>query len=227
MKAMLLAAGRGERMGSLTEHCPKPLLPVAGKPLIRHHLERLSNAGIQEVVINVSYLADQLEDYLQRQTDLPVTIRVSREAERLETGGGIHNALPLLGEAPFLLVNSDVWSDFPLRNLPRRLAGLAHLILVPNPEHNPAGDFALQGKRVVWNSNQGESGPRYTFSGISVLSPELFKDCEPGRFPLAPLLRQAMEMNKVQGERYDGCWVDVGTPQRLQTVEQMLQERQQ
>ncbi|AUM13795.1 N-acetylmuramate alpha-1-phosphate uridylyltransferase MurU [Ketobacter alkanivorans] len=222
MKAMLLAAGRGERMGALTARCPKPLLSVAGKPLLRHHLERMSQAGIREVVVNVSYLADQIDQYLQQQTDLPLSIQVSREAERLETGGGIHNALPLLGEAPFLLINSDVWSDYPLQQLPAKPDGMAHLILVSNPPHNPNGDFGLDGGKVM---AQGE--PRYTFSGISVLSPELFKGCEPGCFPLAPLLRQAMEQGTVHGEHYSGCWVDVGTPQRLQVVEQILQEQRQ
>jgi len=222
VKAMLLAAGRGERMGALTERCPKPLLPVAGKPLLRHHLERLSQAGVRDVVVNVSYLADQIEQYLQQQTDLPLSIQVSREAQRLETGGGIHNALPLLGEAPFVLINSDVWSDYPLQQLPAEPGGMAHLILVSNPPHNPNGDFGLGGSRVT---TQGE--PRYTFSGISVLSPRLFKGCEPGPFPLAPLLRQAMEQGTVSGEHYSGGWVDVGTPQRLRVVEQILQEQRQ
>lgn len=222
MKAMLLAAGRGERMGSLTDHCPKPLLPLAGKPLLRHHLERLSRAGIDEVVVNASYLGDQVEDFLQQQTDLPLSIQVSREAERLETGGGIHNALPLLGEAPFLLLNADVWSDYPLKQLPPEPEGLAHLVLVNNPEHNPHGDFALVDGQVL---AQGE--PRYTFSGISVLHPALFRHSEAGRFPLAPLLRQAMAEGQVQGELYCGRWIDVGTPQRLQVVEQILQEQTQ
>lgn len=222
MKAMLLAAGRGERMGSLTDHCPKPLLPLAGKPLLRHHLERLSRAGIDEVVVNASYLGDQVEDFLQQQTDLPLSIQVSREAERLETGGGIHNALPLLGEAPFLLLNADVWSDYPLQQLPPEPEGLAHLVLVNNPEHNPHGDFALVDGQVL---AQGE--PRYTFSGISVLHPALFRHSEAGRFPLAPLLRQAMAQGQVQGELYCGRWIDVGTPQRLQVVEQILQEQTQ
>ncbi len=222
MKAMVLAAGRGERMGSLTDHCPKPLLPVAGKPLLRHHLERLAQAGIKDVVVNASYLGDQVADFLDRQTDLGLQLTVSREPERLETGGGIHNALPLLGNAPFLLLNSDVWCDYPLQQLPQTLPGLAHLVLVNNPEHNPAGDFALEDGAV---SVQGH--PRFTFSGISVIDPALFAACEAGRFPLAPLLREAMTQGKVQGELYNGYWVDVGTPQRLMAVEQTLQEQMQ
>ena len=225
MKAMLLSAGRGERMGALTAQCPKPLLPVHGKPLIRHQLERLAAAGVSEVVINVWYLADQLEAYLAEQTDLPCTLRISREPELLETGGGIQRALPLLGAAPFLLVNSDVWCDYPLARLVARaqagLPGLAHLVLVDNPAHNPQGDFGLQHDQV------SSSNPAYTFSGLSVLHPDLLADCEPGRYPLAPLLRQAMAAGQVTGEHYTGDWVDVGTPERLQTVEARLQEQTQ
>ena len=222
MKAMLLAAGRGERMGALTEHCPKPLLAVAGKALLRHHLERLAAAGFEEVVVNASYLGDQVEAFLARQTDLDMHLAVSLEPERLETGGGIHNALPLLGNEPFLVVNSDVWCDYPLHKLPRRPQGLAYLVMVNNPNHNPDGDFALQGHSVL-----AAGAPQFTFSGISVIDPALFADCEVGRFPLAPLLREAMSRNQVQGELYTGYWVDVGTPERLAAVEQKLQERMQ
>jgi len=222
LKAMLLAAGRGERMGELTERCPKPLLPVAGKPLLRHHLEHLCAAGVDSVVVNVSYLADQMQNFLRQQTDLELDIAVSYEPERLETGGGIFQALPLLGPQPFLLVNSDVWCDFPLRALRLEEGALAHLVLVANPPHNPAGDFCLSGQQV-----QVRGEPCYTFSGISMLHPELFAHCEAGRFPLAPLLRQAMAAGRVSGELYTGYWVDVGTPQRLQDVESRLQERAQ
>lgn len=217
---MVLAAGRGERMGALTEHCPKPLLAVAGKPLLRHLLERLAGAGIREVVINTSYLGDQVADFLARQTDLEMHFAISPEPQRLETGGGIQNALPLLGDAPFLLVNSDVWCDYPLQQLPQALTGLAHLVLVNNPEHHPQGDFGLQGNRVL-----AQADPGYTFSGISVIHPALFAGCCPGRFPLAPLLREAMAQGLVQGELYSGQWVDVGTPQRLAVVERMLESR--
>ena len=211
-------------MGALTEHCPKPLLPVAGKPLLRHHLERLAQMGIQDVVVNASYLGDQVEAFLAQQTDLGLGLCVIREPERLETGGGIHNALPLLGSEPFLLVNSDVWCDYPMQRLPQRLEGLAYLVLVDNPEHNAEGDFALRGQNVV-AEGLVESEPRLTFSGISVIDPALFDDCDPGRFPLAPLLRNAMVNGKVQGEHYKGYWVDVGTPERLSAVEQKLQEQ--
>lgn len=220
MKAMLLAAGRGERMGALTDHCPKPLLKVAGKPLLRHHLERLAQAGITEVVVNTAYLAEQIEHFLTLQTDLDLIIHASHEPERLETGGGIHNALPLLGDAPFVLLNSDVWSDFPLQRLSLASNALAHLVLVANPEHNPVGDFAIKGRYAV-----ADAEPRFTFSGISVLDPALFKDSVAGCFPLAPLLREVMRNNQVQCEFYNGYWIDVGTPQRLQAVEQMFQEQ--
>ncbi|MCK5790221.1 MULTISPECIES: N-acetylmuramate alpha-1-phosphate uridylyltransferase MurU [unclassified Ketobacter] len=222
MKAMLLAAGRGERMGALTQECPKPLLPVAGKPLLRHHLERLAQAGIREVVINTSYRARQIEHFLQQQSDLGLALHVSHEPARLETGGGIHNALPLLGDAPFLLMNGDVWSDYPLQALSLPAQALAYLVLVANPEHNPRGDFAVRGPLAV-----AEGEPRYTFSGISVLDPRLFRGCAAGRFPLAPLLREAMGNNQVQCEIYQGLWIDVGTPQRLQAVEQLVQEQRQ
>lgn len=220
MKAMLLAAGRGERMGPLTDHCPKPLLKVAGKPLLRHHLERLAQAGITEVVVNTAYLSEQVEHFLKLQTDLDLVIHISYEPLRLETGGGIHNALPLLGNVPFILINSDVWCDFPLQELSLPPGALAHLVLVANPAHNPEGDFAMKGHYAVADGN-----PRYTFSGISMLDPSLFKNCEKGRFPLAPLLREAMRENQVQCELYNGYWIDVGTPQRLQAVEQMFQEQ--
>ena len=219
MKAMVLAAGRGERMGELTRDCPKPLLPVAGKPLLRHQLERLAAAGGAQGGVNISYLADQVEAFLRQQEDLPLSIAVSREPERLETGGGIHHALPLLGTEPFLLVNSDVWTDYPLQRLLRPPAGLAHLVLVPNPPQHPAGDFALVADQV-----RAEGTPRLTFSGISVVRPELLAGCEAGRFPLAPLLREAMASRQVTGECHRGEWLDVGTPERLRLLEQKLQE---
>ncbi len=220
MKVMLLAAGRGERMGALTEHTPKPLLPVAGKPLLQHHIERLVAAGFSEIVINTAYLGQQIAQFIQQKGPFGVPVRISAEAERLETGGGIFNALGLLGPAPFVVVNSDIWSDFPLKTLPRQLKGLAHLILVPNPGHNPSGDFALQGMRC----QDGVDGERLTFSGISVLDPALFEGLAPGKFPLAPLLRQAMKNGQVSGSLYDGIWIDVGTPERLQIAERIMKE---
>jgi len=220
VKAMLLAAGRGERMGALTEQTPKPLLEVAGKPLLQHHIERLVAAGFSEIVVNAAYLAQQIADFVGDGTRFGVPVHISAEKQRLETGGGIFHALGLLGEAPFAVVNSDVWTDFPLPSLPREPEGLAHLVLVPNPVHNPGGDFGLEQGHCQANT----SGPRLTFSGISVLTPALFAGQPPGRFPLAPLLRAAMDQGKVSGEQYNGIWIDVGTPERLRAVEQIMQE---
>lgn len=223
MKVMLLAAGRGERMGALTERTPKPLLPVAGKPLLQHHIERLVAAGFSEIIINAAYLSDQIAAFIGDGSRFGVPVHLSIEAERLETGGGIFNALGLLGNAPFAVVNSDVWTDFPLASLPRHIDDLAHLVLVSNPAHNPQGDFALIGGHC----DAERVTERLTFSGISVLQPALFANAKPGRFPLAPLLRDAMKQGRVSGERYDGIWIDVGTPERLRTAEHIMQETQQ
>ena len=217
MKAMILAAGLGNRMRPLTDHCPKPLLPVAGKPLIVHHLERLRDAGIHEVVINVSYLAEQIIDALGDGSAYGVHIQWSREIEPLETGGGIQQALPLLGKATFLLINGDVWCEAlpPLQAL--QGTDLAHLVLVDNPSHHPNGDFGLIEGRV----NQ-TSTPRLTFAGISVLHPALLAEHPSGAFALAPLLKAAMDNNRVSGEHYAGYWVDVGTPERLTALKSQL-----
>ena len=218
MKAMILAAGLGKRMRPLTDHCPKPLLPVAGKPLIVHHLTRLHEAGIHEVVINVSYRAEQIIDALGNGDAFGLRIHWSRETEPLETGGGIQQALPLLGEAPFLLINGDVWCE-ALPNL-QSLRGddLAHLVLVDNPSHHPDGDFGLAGGRVNQTSTE-----RLNFAGISVIHPALLAGQPQGAFALAPLLRAAIDNQRVSGEHYTGQWVDVGTPERLAALESQLQ----
>ncbi|MEX5590665.1 N-acetylmuramate alpha-1-phosphate uridylyltransferase MurU [Pseudomonas urmiensis] len=222
MKAMILAAGKGERMRPLTLHTPKPLVPVAGQPLIEYHLRALAAAGVSEVVINHAWLGQQIEDHLGDGSRFGLSIRYSAEGEPLETGGGIFKALPMLGEAPFLLVNGDVWSDYDFRQLNKPLEGLAHLVLVDNPGHHGRGDFRLQGAQVV----DGDDAPgTLTFSGISVLDPALFAGCRPGAFKLAPLLRQAMTQGKVTGERHGGLWVDVGTLERLAEVERLIGER--
>jgi MurNAc alpha-1-phosphate uridylyltransferase len=215
---MILAAGRGERMRPLTDHTPKPLLPVAGKPLIAHHLEALRAADIGEIVINTGHLGDQLPAALGDGRTWGVRIAWSPEPpEALETGGGIFQALALLGSEPFLVVNGDVWTDYPFARLPPSPAGLAHLVLVSNPPHHPQGDFALTDDGRV-----EESGARrLTFSGISVLRPELFAGCAPGRFPLGPLLRRAMATGAVTGEHYAGVWLDIGTPQRLAELQEL------
>lgn len=222
MKAMILAAGRGERMRPLTDHTPKPLLPVAGKPLIVHHLEALRAAGIHDLVINTGHLGEQLPTALGDGRAWGVHILYSPEPpQALETGGGIFQALPLLGSEPFLVVNGDVWSDYPFARLHMAPAGLAHLVLVSNPPHHPEGDFALTADGQVRESGQLQ----LTYSGISVLRPELFDDCAPGRFPLGPLLRRAMAAGLISGEHYVGDWRDIGTPQRLAELDQALRRQ--
>ncbi len=218
MKAMILAAGLGTRMRPLTDHCPKPLLPVAGKPLIVHHLERLREAGISEVVINVSYRAEQIVAALGDGRDFGVSIAWSREDTPLETGGGIHQALPLLGSAPFLLVNGDVWCDLDPAGLPPLGDDLARLVLVDNPDHHPHGDFHLDAAGRV----HAEGEPRLTFAGLSLLDPALVADQAPGAFALAPLLRRAMDAGRVGGHHHRGAWVDVGTPERLAELDRQL-----
>ena len=217
MRAMILAAGRGERMRPLTDTTPKPLLPLAGRPLIEYHLRALAAAGVREVVVNHAHLGHRLEDALGDGSRWGLTIAWSPEGEALETGGGIHRALPLLGEAPFIVVNGDIWTDYDFSGLPAEPAGLAHLVLVDNPAHHPAGDFVLDRGRV----REGD-GPRLTFSGIGVYRPALFAGCAPGRFPLGPLLRAAMARDEVSGEHHRGRWVDVGTPERLAALEAEL-----
>ncbi|MDH1629088.1 N-acetylmuramate alpha-1-phosphate uridylyltransferase MurU [Pseudomonas mosselii] len=222
MKAMILAAGKGERMRPLTLHTPKPLVPAAGKPLIEYHLEALARAGIREVVINHAWLGQQVEDHLGDGSRFGLRIRYSPEGEPLETGGGIFKALPLLGDAPFLLVNGDVWTDYDFAGLNAPLQGLAHLVLVDNPGHHGRGDFRLVDGQV---SDGDDAAGTLTFSGISVLDPALFEGCQPGAFKLAPLLRKAMAEGRVSGEHYRGHWIDVGTLERLADVERLIGER--
>ncbi len=218
MKVMLLAAGRGERMRPLTDSTPKPLLQAGGKALIVHHLEALRQAGFREIVINLGYQGERIGAALGDGGRFGLSITYSWEPEEpLETGGGIFQALSSMGAGPFVVLNSDIWSDYPLARLPRAPAGLAHLVLVDNPPHHLQGDFALCDGQV------GDSGqPRLTFSGVSVMRPELFAGCTPGRFPLAPLLRRAMHDGRVSGEHYRGVWQDIGTPERLQQLDRAL-----
>ncbi len=222
MRAMILAAGRGERLRPFTDHTPKPLLPVAGKPLIVWHIEALVAVGIHDIVINHAWLGEQIEAALGAGEAWGAHIVYSPEGEQaLETGGGIYRALPLLGDAPFLVVNGDVWTDYDFSCLPLRLDGLAHLLLVTNPSHHTTGDFFLVDGRVMGDSPDAREA-RLTFSGIGVYSPRLFANCEKGRFPLAPLLRRAMARGQVSGECYTGHWVDVGTPERRDEAERFL-----
>jgi MurNAc alpha-1-phosphate uridylyltransferase len=218
MKAMLLAAGRGERMRPLTDAMPKPLLAAGGHPLIDYPLHALARAGIREVVINLSWHGDQIRAYAGDGGRYGLALHYSEEGPvPLETGGGIFRALPGLGGDAFLLVNGDVWTDLPLESLQLPSGSLAHLVLVDNPRHHPGGDFALDERgRVV------AAGQRLTYSGIAVIHPDLFANCRPGRFPLKPLLDTALAQGRLTGVRFGGCWLDVGTPERLAALDRDL-----
>lgn len=211
MRAMILAAGRGERLRPLTDELPKPLVEIAGKALIEYHLEALSGAGFREVVINQGHLGDLLLKALGDGSRWGLNIHWSDEQpEALETGGGIFKALPLLGSAPFLVINGDLWTDYPFARLRAVKCDWAHLVMVPNPAHNPDGDFALAGARIH------ETGDRkLTFSGMAVYNPRLFDGCQPGKFSVVPLVRSAMENHLVTGEEFQGGWNDIGTLERL------------
>lgn len=214
---MILAAGRGERMRPLTDRTPKPLLPVAGKPLIEYHLEALAAAGVEEVVINLSWLGEQIPPALGQGERWGLRIRYSHEGPvALETAGGIRRALDLLGDGPFLVINGDVWTDYPLARLSEP-EGLAHLVLVDNPPHHEQGDFVLDGGAV-----RAGDGVKLTFSGIGVYRPQLFAGLPDGPAKLAPILREAMARGAVSGEHYRGRWIDVGTPARLAELDQDL-----
>ncbi len=219
MKAMLLAAGRGERMRPLTDTTPKPLLSVGGRPLISWHLAALARAGVRDVVINTAWLGELIRQALGDGATYGVHITYSPEPwPALETGGGIFQALPQLGPAPFLVVNADTWTDFDLASLRPLDAGTdARLVLVPNPPQHPRGDFVLAGDRIV-----AKEGPRLTYSGIGLYSPALFEGCQPGRFPLLPLLRRAIAAGRLGGEPYAGQWHDIGTPERLTALDAEL-----
>jgi MurNAc alpha-1-phosphate uridylyltransferase len=224
MRTMILAAGRGERMRPLTDTCPKPLLPAGGLPLIGWHLRRLAGAGLRDVVINHAWLGEQIERTLGDGSDWGLSIRYSPEAQALETAGGIAQALPLLGDEPFLVINGDIWCDWNparARTIAARLEALdwlAWCVLVDNPDHHPRGDFLLDGGRLA----DGEA-PRLTFSGIGVYRPALFRSVARGtRAPLAPLLREAAARRRAGAERHDGRWTDVGTPQRLAALDAQL-----
>ena len=221
---MILAAGRGERMRPLTDEHPKPLLKVGGKALIEYHIEHLAKAGFCELVINTAWLGEQIPVYLGDGSRWGVRIQYSHEGwPALETGGGIFKALPLLGDAPFLVVNGDTWTDWrvsaPVLPAQWRDSTLAHLVLVPNPAHNQKGDFGLVSGAVH------ESGsPTYTFSGMGFYHPRLFAGCQPGAFKLAPLLYAAARAGQVTGELHQGQWFDIGTPERLAKLDQQLRD---
>jgi MurNAc alpha-1-phosphate uridylyltransferase len=218
MRAMILAAGRGERLRPLTDSIPKPLVEVGGKPLIEHHIQALADAGFRQIVINQGHLGDMLPRVIGDGSHWNITIHWSDEQpEALETGGGIHKALPLLGSSPFLVVNGDIWTDYPFSRLRTIKCDWAHLVMIPNPPQHPAGDFSLHNARI---RNEGEN--MLTFSGIGVYHPRLFDACTPGKFSVVPLLRSAMENHLVTGEEYRGGWADPGTPERLESLRKLL-----
>ena len=220
MKAMILAAGHGTRMRPLTDHTPKPLLKVGGKPLIIWQIEKLKHAGFTDIVINIAWLGRQIPAALGDGSRFGVNIAYSDEQKdgALETAGGIIKALPLLGDQPFLVVNGDVWCDYPYPDqIPLTNNDLAHLVLVNNPAHNLEGDFSLMADRVKCS---GEN--KYTFSGIGYYSPRLFDGLPQGKRPLAPLLRKAMQKDKISGELFKGDWRDIGTPERLKQLDKEL-----
>ena len=217
-RAMILAAGRGERLRPLTDTTPKPLIKVAGKSLIEYHLENLAKAGIKDIVINTAWLAEKIHAQLGDGSDYGVSIRYSDEGTALETAGGIIHALPLLGDSPFLVVNGDIWTDFDFSGLPElKPEHEAHLVLVDNPEHNTRGDFSLENGLL---KNSGENS--YTFSGIGIYRPAFFAGRQQGVCALGPLLREKAEKNLISAQLYHGQWTDVGTITRLQELEQQL-----
>ena len=225
MKAMILAAGLGNRMRPLTLHTPKPLLEVGGKPLIVWHIEKLQKIGVTEIVINTAWLGEKLAQALGDGSAFGVKILWSHEGEGLETAGGIINALPLLGEQPFILVNGDVWTtmDFaPLLKV-KLQDELAHLVLVDNPVQHPEGDFILANGRA-YTFDQAHPGEALTYSGVAVIHPKIFKGLENGKRPLAPLLKEAMLEQQISASKMQGVWVDVGTPERLNVLDQQIKQ---
>ncbi len=213
--AMILAAGRGERMRPLTDFTPKPLLKIKGKALIEYHLEKLAQAKFEKVIINHHWLGEQIETALGNGEKYGVQIKYSKETNLLETGGGIIQALPLLGKEPFLVVNGDIWCDLDFNKIALKINKLAHLYLINNPEHNLKGDFGLENGFVI-------NEPQLTFSGIGVYDPDLFKNYKTGKLPLAPILRKAILDQSITGEHFKGEWFDIGTPARLKMLETII-----
>lgn len=224
MKTMILAAGRGDRMRPLTDHTPKPLLEVGRKPLIAWHIENLKKAGFIDIVINIAWLGDQIPAALGDGSKYGVNLHYSDEQQQgaLETAGGIVKALPLLCKEPFLVVNGDIWCDYPYSTIsPLQNDDEAHLVLVNNPEHNLSGDFALNDTRISEDGYKDDDN-KLTFSGIGYYHPDFFKNLEQGKRPLAPLLREKMRNNKISGEHFAGDWLDIGTPERLEELNSTL-----
>lgn len=219
--AIILAAGEGRRMKPLTDTRPKPLIKVAEKSLLERHIEGLAGAGFTEIIVNASYFASQIVDFCDDRQFGDARVTVVVEETPLETAGGIVNALPLLGERPFVVVNGDVYTDFPLARLQALdlQDDLAHLVMAPNPEHHPAGDFVLKNGRLLAGGQ-----PRVTYAGLSVMSPQLFEGMKPGKSALRPLLDTAIIEARLSGQLWSGLWSDVGTPARLRELENKLNQ---
>ena len=227
MKAMILAAGLGQRMRPLTDNLPKPLLCAGGKPLLQYHLEALAALGVDEIIINLAYLGEKIREYAGNGSQFGLTIHYSDESEPLETAGGILHALPLLGDSPFLLINGDVWSDYPLAQLSHyqlKANENAHLVLVPNPEFHPNGDFAPDSQGILVAD---EALEKFTFAGISLIHPKLISEypLQRRKFPLGEVLRHGIERSQITAEVYRGNWSDVGTPERLELLNKTLNKK--
>lgn len=219
MKAMILAAGRGERLRPLTERIPKPLLPIAGEALIVHQIRWLHRAGITEIVVNLHHLGEQIEERVGGGRDLGVNVHYSREATLLDTGGGVKAALPMLGPAPFLLLNGDIWTNYPFRQLTELEPCVGHLVLTPKPAHRETADFALVDGRVRRNGNSYDD---LVFTGIAVLNPALFADAPEGPFNIARTLYfPAAAAARLTGEVFPGAWFDIGSPSQLKAVRRL------
>jgi MurNAc alpha-1-phosphate uridylyltransferase len=213
---MILAAGRGERLRPLTDEIPKSLVEVRGKSLLERHLENVSSSGIEAVVINLGWLGDRIVERIGSGSRYGLEVMYSQEGDNiLETGGGIHKALPLLGSEPFLVVNADIYTDMPVPDVTLADEHQGYLVMVPTPDYRDHGDFDLVDGLV-----RNVEKPPYTFSGVAIYRPEFFADCEPGRFPLAPMLREAADGGRLAGSLYEGLWADIGTPERLAALGQ-------
>lgn len=218
MRAMILAAGRGERMGALTATLPKPLLQANNRYLIEYSIQYLKDFGVTDIVINLAYQGAKIKEALGNGSRYGVHIEYSEEVERLETGGGILQALPLLGDQPFIVLSSDVVTNFPLATLPKQLTGLAHLVVVDNPSFNLKGDFGLEDGYISMQAK-----PTFTFANVGLYSPALFADCAPGHFPLNRLLFPAIERKQITGQYFKGDWFNIGSPQQLNEFSAFIQ----
>lgn len=217
MKAMILAAGRGSRLQPITDILPKPLVQVGDKTLIEYHIEALRKIGVQDIIINVSHLAEKIQNFLGDGSRYQVNLHYSVEEEALETGGGVFKALNLLGSDPFILISGDIFTDYDLTLLPKELKGLAHLVLTDNPDFHPEGDFCLKGKSLL---NDGPN--KLTYASISLIHPDLFKDCQLGKYPIGPLLRTAVNLQQASGEYFNGLWFNVSTLAELNKVRALV-----